>query len=279
MFARLPGALMRAFLVVVLVVIPSFLLPMEGTDGSMVVVLIALCAAFFTLVEYMSNSPSIVEFRDAPPFNRIRYVALLVTVTTLSFLLAENDRASVVTQYLQMAGERLGTAMDFPFSPVRLLVLMMPENTPSTVISAIRVSGGLAYLCSLASIAVFVIMLRLKRWPRRSGTFNVWINLPRFDPTAGGDVVVRLNKDSGVNLVLGFLLPFVVPAIVKIISLFGGGINLSDPQTLVWVVTAWAFLPASLLMRGVALSRVAQLIHKQRKKAYAQAVSDGLLPA
>ncbi len=279
MFSRLPGALVRAFLVVLLVVMPSVLMPLQSADGSMVVVLIAFCAAFFTLVEYVGSSPSIVEFRDAPPFNRIRFVALLVTVTTLSFVLNQSGHVSVVTQYLQLAGEQLGESMDFPFSPVRLLVLMMPPETDANTLSDLRVAGGLAYLCSLASIAVFVIMLRMKRWPRRSGTFNVWVNLPRFDPTAGGDVVARLNKDSGVNLVLGFLLPFIVPAIVKIITIFGGSVDLSDPQTMVWMVTAWAFLPASLLMRGVALSRVAQLIHNQRKKAYAQAVSDGLLPA
>ena len=121
-------------------------------------------------------------------------------------------------------------------------------------------------------------MLRMKRWPKRNGTFNVWINLPTFDPTVGGDVVVRLNRDSQINLILGFLLPFVIPAVIKLISIFVSPVSLNDPQTLIWVITAWAFLPASLLMRGVALSRVAQMIHRQRKEAYAKAVAEGMLP-
>lgn len=279
MISRLPGALFRAFLVVLLIVAPSVLMPLSSADGSMVVLLIAMCAAFFTLVEYLGTSPSIVEFRDAPPFNRIRFAALFLTVLVLSFVLNQTGQASLVTQFLQLLGERIGQSMDFPFSPVRLLVLMMPAGTDPATLEALRISGGLAYLSSLISIAIFVIMLRMKRWPRRSGTFNVWVNLPRFDPTAGGDVVTRLNRDSGVNLILGFLLPFMIPAVVKVVSLLGGTVNLSDPQTMVWMISAWAFLPASLLMRGVALSRVAQLIHKQRKKAYAQAVSDGMLPA
>jgi hypothetical protein len=169
--------------------------------------------------------------------------------------------------------------MDFPFSPVRLLVMMMPNETSPDLIKSLRVAGGLSYMISLISIAVFIVMLRLKRWPKRYGTFNVYVNLPRFDPTAGGDVVARLNRDSTVNLVLGVLLPFLMPAFIKIMVIFGGSINLSDPQTLIWTVTAWAFLPASLVMRGVALSRVAQLIYKERKIAYMRAVEDGLLPA
>lgn len=279
MLSRLPGALFRAFLVVLLIVVPSVFLPLTSSDGSLVVLLIAMCAAFFTLVEYAGASPSIVEFRDAPPFNRIRFVALLLTVMILSVVLSDVAQTSAAAELLHLFGQRIGQSMDFPFSPVRLLVLMMPADTSSATIEALRISGGLAYLTSLLSIAIFVIMLRMRRWPRRSGTFNVWVNLPRFDPTAGGDVVARLNKDSGVNLILGFLLPFVIPAVVKVITLFGGTVNISDPQTMLWMITAWAFLPASLLMRGVALSRVAQLIHTQRKKAYAQAVSDGMLPA
>ena len=279
MFSRLPGAIFRAMLVVLLIVTPSALMPLGTEDGAMVVTLIAMCAAFFTLVEYSSKSPSIVEFRDAPPFNRIRFCALLLTVFMLSFVLDQSGSASIMTQFVQLIGHQIGASMDFPFSPVRLLVLMMPSDTDNATLDALRTSGALAYLISLFSIALFVILLRLRRWPRRNGAFNVWINLPRFDPTAGGDVVARLNRDSGVNLILGFLLPFLIPAVIKIVTLLGGSIFLDDPQTMVWMVSAWAFLPASMLMRGVALSRVAHLIYKQRKRAYAKAVADGMLPA
>lgn len=37
-------------------------------------------------------------------------------------------------------------------------------------------------------------------------------------------------------------------------------------------------LASKFLMRGVALSRVAQMIYVQRKRAYAKAAADGLLP-
>ena len=269
---------MRAVCVVALVSIPSLLLPMQGRDGAQIVALVSIFAAVFTLVEYSVASPSFIEFRSAPPFNRLRFIALFATVVALSLIVRGNEAPSTLTRLMQIMGERAGGSMDFPFSPVRLMVLMMPADSPDHVAYMMRVSAGLAYLVSLVSIAVFVILLRFQHWPRRNGAFNVWVNLPMFDPTAGGDVVARLNRDCQVNLILGFLLPFVFPALGKLVSLFVTPITLTDPQTLIWMVAAWAFLPASLLMRGIALSRVAQMIHMQRKRAYARAAAEGLLP-
>lgn len=278
-FSRLPGALARAALVVLLIVIPSTMLPSAGLDSGMFVSLVAIFAALFTLVEYTATSPSIVEFRSAPPFNRLRFGALFLTVLILSTIAQGSEGTSSLTMLLQVVGERVANSIDIPYSPVRLLLLMMPDDTSPAVIDNLRIGAGLSYLISLLSIVCFVILLRLRRWPKRNGTFNVWVNLPTFDPTAGGDVVERLNRDSQVNIILGFLLPFVVPAFLKITQVAIGPIVLDNPQTMIWMVTAWAFLPASLLMRGVALSRVAQLIYKQRKRAYEKAIADGMLPA
>lgn len=40
-----------------------------------------------------------------------------------------------------------------------------------------------------------------------------------------------------------------------------------------------AFLPASMIMRGLALHRVADLIEEKRRRTYAEAEEDGLQPA
>jgi len=267
-FARLPGAMVRAALVVMLIVMPYALLPRGSTDNTQIVTLVAIFGALFTIVEYSSSSPSLVEFRDAPPFNRVRFSALFATVLCLSVIFRGTEAPSAITTNFQLSGAAIGEAIDFPYSPVRLMVLMMPEGTDAEVITRLRDAAGLAYLVSVFSVIWFVIRMRLYHWPRRTEAFNVWINLPTFDPTAGGDVVKRLQRDGSINIVLGFLLPFLVPAIVKLVSFFGTPINLDNPQTLIWTVSAWAFLPASILMRGVALSRVAQMIVLQRKRAH-----------
>ncbi|WP_245541114.1 hypothetical protein [Yoonia vestfoldensis] len=255
---------------------PSALLLGSGTDATQVVVLVAIFAALFTIVEYSAASPSLVEFRDAPPFNRMRFSALFATVLCLSMIFRGYDNPSEMTAMFEASGVAIGRVIDFPYSPVRLMVLMMPEGTDPALLDRMRHAAGLSYLIALFSIVWFILLLRLQRWPRRGGAFNVWVNLPTFDPTAGGDVVTRLQRDGRVNIILGFLLPFLVPAAFKLLSVFGTPINLENPHTLIWTVTAWAFLPASILMRGVALTRVADMIQMQRDKVRDRAASAAL---
>ena len=55
-------------------------------------------------------------------------------------------------------------------------------------------------------MGAFLVLVRIMNWPVRQGAFNVWVNLPLFDPTAGGDVIYRLQRDARINIALGFLL-------------------------------------------------------------------------
>ena len=275
-FLRLPAAIVRAILVIMLVVMPSALLVGSGNDTTQVVVLVAIFDALFTLVEYSAASPSLVEFRDAPPFNRTRFSALFGMVFCLSMIFRGYDNPSRLTALLQTTGEAIGKAIDFPYSPVRLMVQMMPAGTDLALLDRIRDAAGLSYLIALFSIVWFIVLLRLHRWPRRGGAFNVWVNLPTFDPTAGGDVVLRLQRDGRINILLGFVLPFLAPAVVKLVAVFAAPINLDNPHTLIWTVAAWAFLPASILMRGVALTRVADMIQMQRERLRNRATAAAL---
>ena len=145
-----------------------------------------------------------------------------------------------------------------------------PAAPPPTV-ELVRAAGGLAYLTSLLTLTAFIVLVRILGWPSKRGAFNVWVNLPLFDPTAGGDVLHRLQRDARVNIALGFLLPFVIPAVVKATSDLLDPISLSNPQTMIWTISAWAFLPASMIMRGIAMGRVAEMIHDKRRRAYADA--------
>ncbi len=264
--SRIAGASLRAVLVVLLIATPSMLLPGTHSDTTQIVALVALVAAFFTFAEYYSTYPSLVEFRDAPPFNRVRFIALFVSVFSLSQIAHGKADPTTLSLFIEAVGNRLSETIDFPYSPVRLMVLMLPEDADISLINSLRTAAGVSYLVSILSLATFVLILRVHGWPSRTGGFNVWTNLPTFDPTAGGDVVERLQRDSQINLILGFLLPFIIPAVVKLTSDVFDPISLSDSHTLIWTVTAWAFLPASLLMRGIALGRVAQMIADKRQR-------------
>ncbi len=260
---------MRAILVAIVILTPSLLLPGQNLDSSQIVVLIAMLAALLTFIEYSTAFPSIVEFRDAPPFNRLRFIMLFTMIFLLTAICRGKVEPTLLTGAMTSLGTILGHAIDLPFSPVRLVVLMLPENSPQAVVDSVRTASGIAYLVSLIAMACFIFMVRVLGWPGRNRVFNVWVNLPLFDPTAGGDVLDRLQRDARVNVALGFLLPFLIPAVVKAASYVVDPVSLSSDQTLIWTMTAWAFLPASMIMRGLALYRIADLIEEKRRRVYA----------
>ena len=263
-FSRLTGAIVRMILVMVLVATPSLVLVDVSADTKQMVALVALFAGMLTFVEYNATYPSLVEFRDASPFNRVRFLMLLATVFCLSAIERGKVVASTLTEFTDAVGTLIGVSMDFPYSPVRLATLMVADSASAEQIGAIRTAAGMAYLISLISLGIFVVLLKVAGWPNRGKAFNVWVNLPTFDPTVGGDVVARLMRDARVNIALGFLLPFLTPAVVKIGSMGFEPLTLTSPQTLIWTLTAWAFLPASLFMRGIAMGRIADMIQQSR---------------
>ncbi len=277
--SRLTGAVLRAVLVILMIATPSLMLAGTTADTSQIVVLVCIVAGVFTFVEYSAASPSLIEFREAPPFNRVRFLGLAGTVIALTVIARSETDPTNISIMFQIVGSNLAEGMDFPYSPVRLVVLMLPAEAGPTLINDVRIAAGLSYLVSLVSLAAFIIALRIYNWPNQRGGFNVWTNLPTFDPTAGGDVVERLERDGQLNLILGFLLPFLIPALVKLMSDLFNPIQLQDPHTLIWTMTAWAFVPASLIMRGIAMLRVGQMIALQRERAYLAAQSEGQVPA
>lgn len=178
-----------------------------------------------------------------------------------------------IASLLMKLAELMARAVDFPFSPVRLVLLALPPETTEQTVAMVRAAAGIAYVVGILGVIAFGVLVRIYGWPVRYGAFNVWINLPLFDPTGGGDVLTRLKRDAVLNLVLGFLLPFLLPAFVKLAGALID-INIGEAHTLVWVMTIWAFVPANLMIRGIALYRVADIIEEKRRRTYAEARSD-----
>ena len=266
MFPRLIFALIRAILIALLVVTPSLLLPSTDEDTAQIVVVLAILASILTFAEYFSKYPSIIEFRFAPPMNRLRFLGLGLTVLFLSLIARGHTDPSNLTNTLTLIGDGIGTLIDFPYSPVHQVVLMMPPDADAELIDSVRIAAGISYMVSIVVMFIFITMVRIFGWPLRKGSFNVWLNLPLFDPTGGGDVLFRLKRDAGLNIVLGALLPFLIPAAVNMVSEVITPVSLANPQTLIWTISAWAFLPASMLMRGIAMERIADLIEQKRAR-------------
>nr|WP_247744829.1 hypothetical protein [Shimia sp. R11_0] len=257
--------------------LPAVVLPSVSADAIQIMLLFALFSASLVFIEYATSAPSILEFRYAPPFNRLRFLAIFFTVFALSVIARGELAPNAFTAFLHALGIIVGDVIDFPYSPVRLMVIMLPENATPELIREVRTASGLSYLISMITLAVFYFFVRILEWPARNGAFNVWVNLPLFDPTAGGDVLPRLQRDGRLNIALGFLMPFLIPAIIQMMSDLIDPIYLSDPLTMIWTISAWAFIPASMIMRGMAMTRVATMIDENRRRAYA--ASRGMHPA
>ena len=86
MFARIIGAATRGVLVALLIAMPSLLLPVSATESPEIIVFMALLGGTLTFAEYFSSFPSFVEFRQAPPLNRMRFLSLFAMVGLLSLL-------------------------------------------------------------------------------------------------------------------------------------------------------------------------------------------------
>ncbi|WP_424832070.1 hypothetical protein [Ruegeria sp.] len=265
MIARTTGAAIRGLLVALMVLTPALYLPTSTSNGTEIVVFLAILAFILTFSEYNSAFPSFIEFRDAPPVNRLRFVGLTSMITFLTLICKNVYAPTELTHAFYTIGLMVANVADFPYSPVRLVVLMLPANASAPLIELVRISAGIAYVAALVTIASFAYAVKWRGWPTGNGAFNVWTNLPLFDPTKGGDVVTRLQRDGRLNIMIGVLLPFLIPALIKLISEFGSPITLSNPQTLIWTLSAWAFLPASMIMRGMATIRVANLIVEKRR--------------
>lgn len=265
MLPRFTGAVLRAGWVLLVVMTPALLLPVRGATTPLLLILVGGFATLLTFLEYSSSAPSMIHFRDAPPFNRLRAFAFFLCLSTA----AASHRAvagedSVLVQFITSIGFLFGYVLDFPGSPLRMLLLVLTADAPAEIVQAVTASAGLGCVVMVATILGFAVTTRLRGWPMRGTTFNFWINLPNFDPTTGGDIVERLNREVAINHMLGFMLLFLLPVVMRGFFQVADPLALVSPQPLVWIVTLWIMLPTSLFMRGFALRRVAQMIAARR---------------
>ncbi|MBR9649999.1 hypothetical protein IT775_02545 [Thalassobius aquimarinus] len=269
MIEHVARAASRAILVAFLIAMPSMLLPGTAGDASALIVLVAILAGAMIFFEYIAEYPSVIEFRYAAPFNRLRFTTVLIVVFILAMILRAGAYPSQISLVLIAFARILGNLLDFPFSPIRLALLTLAPDTPANVVDTLRMVAAMAYAISGMAVLFFFIAVHLGNWPRGNGAFNVWVNLPMFDPTQG-DVLTRLTRDARLNVMLGFILPFLIPAVVKGIWGWMEPKILAEPHALIWSVTIWACLPSLMMLRGIALGRVADMIGEKRRRAYAE---------
>ncbi|WP_239025405.1 hypothetical protein [Roseicyclus persicicus] len=238
------------------------------------VMLVGLTLGLFTAIEYGSTYPALIEFRDAPPFNRVRILSLLFMLFFLSVVAGGSDPGSTLPLVLNALGLLIGEALDVSWSPLTVVLNSIPATAAPVSALQVKVMTGLAAFISLAALVVFALLLRLQQWPSRGQAFNVWVNLPTFDPTTGGDVVARLTRDARVNIILGISVAFILPVVGLTAANHIGLQVVASPHAMVWGIALWMFLPLSMVMRGMAMARIAGMIRQRRARLVASVGAD-----
>ena len=256
---RFLGALARAFLVVLLAVMPSAVLPDVSAEKAQIALLIGLFAGVFVLSEYSSPAPGLIGFRDAQPVNRLRFLAIFLNAFCLSSLVAgpaAPGGSPALVMVLDALGRVVAFGLDVPGSPLHLMTRALAGEGDADAIAALC---GLSFLIGTLTVAGFVVVLRFGAWPVRQAQTNLWVVLPTFDP-ARGELEPRLRWDGKFNVILGFCMPFLFPILVGLSLPVSGGLMQDAPQTLVWTIALWSWIPVVLVIRGLAMLRLAGMI-------------------
>lgn len=262
--SRLLGALIRAALVVLVVALPAAMLPDASQSALEISLILGVMAGAFILFEYGSAQPGLIDFRFAPPYNRARFLTLATILVALIYLCRATEGTGTFAPGYLAAVDGLVAALDFPFSPVRLApALIVGPGDPALALLVQR-AAGLSLTIALAALAFFVLLLWLFRWPQGREKFNLWVNLPTFEPSAGRSVERRLLWRGGLYAVVGLTLPFTLTVLSSRALGWLDPSALGSYRTLVWGMTAWAILPAVFVIRGAALIKIGWLVRRAR---------------
>ena len=189
--------------------VPSLMLVDVASDATYFVLISSLLMGFIVFSDYYNSYPSILEFRDAPPFNRIRFLHGILSVYCVAGVFEDFIFGSG-TSNLGQFSMFLGRILDFTGSPIDMLMMSIPSDLPKPVYQSIRAAGGITLSLSLVAIVSFFAYIKFTHWPVARGQFNVWVNLPMMDPTRGDDLAKRMRRRSQINIGFGMVFLFAV---------------------------------------------------------------------
>jgi len=260
---RLIGAIIRALLVVVVAAIPSLLLPSASQGAVEFALIIGGIIAIFTFFEYGSTTPGFVDFRFAPPYNRFRAftIASQVIIITLVCRAVELQLGdAVIVDWARQAAQLL----DFSYSPVSMgidAILTDSRFTDTTAILLVY-SISTSFVIGLGLTIIFALIIWVFPWPSDRENFNLWANLPTFQPKDGSNIPRRLRRDAYFNVILGVALIYALPLLPTLgldwltVDIF------ENSQAMVWAATLWVFIATSLLARAIAILKIAQILSR-----------------
>ena len=263
MLARFFNAFSRAILVVAFVLIKSALVAQSGSvEGDLFVVVAALLIGFFLFFEYFADMPAVIEFRYAPPYNRIRFLIAIIVAVTLCY-----ESPSVLALANPEEPEKLSPLVGI-FS-----IWPLPGNYLYSILEYSDAEqrywlyDNLASASALGLLGVFLagIYIWISPWPLGRDGFNLWPNMPSFNPSSGQRASDLLLSIALLNLLLAVALPYAISFGISLAQHNLGFDFRHTPIFTYWVLFLWAAVPLFCLFKAIALLKLCVLAESLRK--------------
>ncbi|MDF2231390.1 hypothetical protein P2H44_02375 [Albimonas sp. CAU 1670] len=253
-------AALRAILVTLVAALPALALAggPGGEQSRTAGLLLAAAAGLYVLVEYGARTPALIDFRFAPPINRLRFALAALTLVATTACVAFAGQPGP----LGATFARFGAAMDFAFSPVRMAADIFTRASAPAPDPSVEYAAATAFCVALTCAVAFGAAIWFGPWPRLSERLNLLVNLPTSDIEDDGRGARRLTLMGAQVLATaaGSLFAMLVVGGFAV-ALLSPDLEIS-PLALVWSATIWAGAPGTMVLRGVALLKLAQRLRR-----------------
>lgn len=252
-WAHYPGAALRALAVAAAVAAPSLAVAQSPVaSGPELSLLVGAAAGLMVLFEYGARTPALVDFRFAPPLNRLRFATFVLALAAAT--------ATAAWPAAGRLGLTLAEAMAGPASPVDLAAWAVTRASAPGPDPALRAAGALTLAAALIGLAGGGAWIWFGPWPGDVDRFNRWMNLPTFEPSDEGDAAPWLRRQGGLAALTGLALPVALTGLGAAASRLFAADLFAAPLAQVWAATIWAGLPACVLLRAVALLKLSRIV-------------------
>ncbi|SDX96374.1 hypothetical protein SAMN05444336_11530 [Albimonas donghaensis] len=262
---RLQGAAARALAVLVCFSAPAVAMSFrgaegEGADGVVASLVPAAAAALFVLLEYGARTPSMIDFRFAPPVNRLRFALICAVLGTVTLCEATSGPGGPAAPFANLA-----SWLDFRFSPARMAAESLARPAARGPDPSALAAASAALVASAAATLAALGVILSGRWPRDPERFNPWTNMPTFEPATEGEASARLRRLGAQVVVTALALPIALLVVGRAATTMVDADAFLSPLALTWSATIWAATPGMLVVRGAAILRLARLAERAER--------------
>jgi hypothetical protein len=263
MIYRTVGAVVRALIIALVVIIPSAMVSAGASQAQMFTFTFAVLASAVVFVEYIVEAPAVLEFRFASPYNRLRILLVACLALVLSYGLM-NQFLNGSSGFLPIIAAMIENFMSKWPSPAQLLCEAFDLNQTHLRAIVMRLAAFSSMMALFFSL-VFGAFIWLGAWPLSKRGFNMWPNMPSFTARAGQKASTKIVQIAILSLTLALTLPYIIPYFVSYGS-YGLGISYDDNYLMIyWVLLLWCSIPAMALFRAISLMKLAFLAENIRK--------------